>query len=157
MAAKEFAEYKYEAGLESSKGIINFFIIAPIPMLVFIGINYQPLVLFLIIIPLVIFFMNLRSSSPNIVLVGARYLIVGGSVVYYANIAEVSEDRDRGVLTILTDQGRTVKIISNKFPTGARKPAKIKKNRDAKFMKTAEKIVSRIREISPHALKGLSS
>ena len=101
------------------------------------------------VVPIIIAIVNARSASINIILIGARYLIAGNTVVYYSNIEKAKLGRAKKIFTITTEQGRTPEIKADNFPTNARKPDKIQKNKTAKFNKTVEKIEAILKELSP--------
>ena len=84
-------------------------------------------------------------------LLGARYLICGNRIVYFANIQRVDRDDPGGRLTLSSPSGEFFCLERSKFPTNARKPEKIRRNREAKFAKVAERIVLNVRAANPTA------
>jgi hypothetical protein len=91
------------------------------------------------------------ASAPKRLLVGPRYLICGGRIVYYGNVARLALDRKAGRLTLTCGDGQTLVVEADKFPTNARKSHKVAANKAAKFAKVAERIVDKVRSASPAA------
>lgn len=150
MAAKEFAEYKYNAGVASGKTFKYVLIwLLAIGVFVLCIALVMPVLLALLIVPVVLGVFNARSASPNSILIGGRYLVVGNDVVYYNNIDKAHIDKKNRVFTIKTGLGKTVEIKAENFPTDARKPDKIANNKAGKFDKVAEKIALRMQDVKP--------
>lgn len=80
---------------------------------------------------------------------GPRYLLCGSNIVYYGNVTRLAMSAVDGKLSVRSANGKTFVLEREKFPTGARKADKIRKNRAAKFDKVAAKIVERVRKASP--------
>ncbi len=84
-------------------------------------------------------------------MVGARYLICGERIVYFANVVRVERNDAHGHLSLVSANGNRVDIERDKFPTNARKTDKIRRNKAAKFVKVANHLVERIRRAAPTA------
>ena len=85
---------------------------------------------------------------------GPRYLVCGDDIVYFANVTQITLQQGEGKLHLKTSSGKSFTLDRDKFPTGARKAAKIAINKAAKFDKVSAKIIDKIRRASP-ALAGL--
>lgn len=105
--------------------------------------------------PLAIFlfvgFLLLLKPSRKILL-GPRYLLCGGEIVYFANIDRVDRDDIAGTLRLTGADGRGFVLERDKFPSAARKTDKIRRNQAAKFAKVAEQVVGRVRAAAPAAV-----
>ena len=84
----------------------------------------------------------------NQLLLGPRYLICGNRVLYYANIAQLGlpapgrlEIREQGDMPLILTQ--------DDFPTNARKPDKIARNKQAKFDKVKLRILEKVVAANP--------
>ena len=84
-------------------------------------------------------------------LVGPRYLICGERILYFANIVRIERDDAAGRLLLVPAEGSPLEIERDKFPTNARKTAKIARNKEAKFTKVANHLVERVRQAAPGA------
>ncbi len=85
------------------------------------------------------------------ILLGSRYLICGGDIIYYANVQRIDRDNVGGRLSLSLPDAVPFTLEREKFPTNARKADKIKRNRDAKFAKVADRIVLHIQAANPAA------
>lgn len=72
-------------------------------------------------------------------------------MLYYRNVDQMVLDHRQGHLVLLRDGKRLFRLERDKFPTAARKPPKIKANREAKFTKVSEKIIGRVQAYCPEA------
>lgn len=88
-------------------------------------------------------------TVPRQLALGPRYLVCGEVIVYYGNVDQVVIDRQAGKLTLVSAGNRRFAIERERFPTNARKTAKIAANKEAKFAKVAEKLIAKIRHASP--------
>lgn len=79
---------------------------------------------------------------------GPRYLLCGNKVVYYANVRKMVL-RPGQVLILHTDAGTKFDLDWERFPTGARKEAKIKANKARKFEKVSQGIIRRVLGAAP--------
>jgi hypothetical protein len=149
MAAKEFPEYKYESGVKSGRGLTIFIIIALSFAILIAGVSLSPIILILFVIPIYLAVRNAQSGNPDIIYITDRYLIVGNKVIYFSNINESKLDKEKSIMTISTVDGNTIQIGASHFPTNARKPEKIAKNKKDKFIKATERISARLKELSP--------
>ena len=84
-------------------------------------------------------------------LIGPRYLLCGNSLVYFANVTRLRYAETEGRLSVECASGKTFVLDRDKFPTGARKADKIKRNKAAKFTKVAGKIVDKVRTAATNA------
>lgn len=98
----------------------------------------------LIVVPLLI-----RFAVPRQIAVGPRYLICGKVIVYYGSVDKVELDSDAGQMTLHCGGQRRFVLERDKFPSNARKSAKIAANQAAKFAKASTKLLERIRHASP--------
>lgn len=85
------------------------------------------------------------------ILIGPRYLICGSDIVYYANVQRIDRDDVAGRLTLSLDGTAPFSLEREKFPTNARKADKIKRNRQTKFAKVADRIVLHVQAANPAA------
>ncbi len=90
-------------------------------------------------------------TSTRKILVGTRYLICGSEIVYFANVERVDRDDVAGILRLTGNDGRSLLIDRDKFPTNARKAHKILNNKLAKFTKVAERIITHVQAANPAA------
>lgn len=109
-----------------------------------LALQLPPLAFFLFAGALLALFAGTRK-----LLLGPRYLICGGEIVYFANIERVDRDEVAGTLSLAAAGAPPFVLERAKFPTAARKSAKIARNRAAKFAKVAERIVSAVRAANP--------
>lgn len=108
--------------------------------------SIPPLAIFLF----VSFLLLLKPSRK--ILLGPRYLLCGGEIVYFANIDRVDRDDIAGTLRLTGADGRGFVLERDKFPSAARKTDKIRRNQAAKFAKVAEQVVGRVRAAAPAAV-----
>ena len=85
------------------------------------------------------------------ILIKPRYLICGNTIFYYKNINKIVFNHDSGLLLIYTDNKEVFRLEKELFPTNARKPDKISKNKNNKFKKVSDKIIDNIKKASPNA------
>jgi hypothetical protein len=78
---------------------------------------------------------------------GARYLLCGNTVVYYANVRKMVLRPGQDLVLAWADGSFMLQL--DKFPTNARKDAKIRKNKAAKFEKVSNGIIRRVLLASP--------
>ena len=109
----------------------------------------SPWFLLLLLTPVGIFVYIKRSGCSKPLLITSRYLILGDRIMYFGTVTRASLDKEKQTLTIIADKGRSLTIAADKFPTNARKPDKIRINRSAKFDKVSERIMARLRVVSP--------
>ena len=98
----------------------------------------------LIAIPLLI-----RFAVSRQIAVGPRYLLCGEDIVYYGSVDKVELDAEAGRMTLHCGGHRRFVLERDKFPSNARKSAKIAANQAAKFAKASTKLLERIRQASP--------
>jgi hypothetical protein len=105
-----------------------------------------------LLIPLAIMIHLIRSSSAKGLFIGPRFLIAGDAIIYYANVSKATLDRQRQILTLVSEQGKRLVIEGERFPTNARKAEKIKINKTAKFEKVSEKVLQRLKGVTPEVI-----
>lgn len=91
----------------------------------------------------------LYASGYKKMYLGVRRIVCGNSVLYYGNISRVVVHRDAGWMVLESATGSSLRIVEDKFPTSARKPEKIKKNRSEKFNRVVEKVLARVAKLAP--------
>jgi hypothetical protein len=97
----------------------------------------------LLVVPLVAWLSATRQLH-----LGPRYLLCGNTIVYYGNVKRLTLSRAQGKLSLVCANGESFVLDRSKFPTGARKAAKITKNKAAKFDKVSAKIIEKVRASS---------
>lgn len=97
----------------------------------------------LLVVPLIAWL-----SAPRQLLLGPRYLLCGNAILYYGNVRQLTLSPAQGKLRLVCANGQSFVLERDKFPTGARKPDKISKNKAAKFDKVSAKIVEKVRATS---------
>ena len=80
---------------------------------------------------------------------GPRYLLCGTDIVYYANVTKLVLSEMNGTLNLHSANGKAFTLERGKFPTNARKPDKVKRNKEAKFAKVSAKIIEKVQKLSP--------
>ena len=122
----------------------------PLAIVLLLGsaISYKliPLPFFLLVGGLIALF-----ASSKKIQIGPRYLICGPHILYFANIERIERDDVAGRLILASADKLPLIIDREKFPTGARKSDKIKRNRQAKFAKVADRIIMQVQAANPHA------
>jgi len=78
-----------------------------------------------------------------------RYFICGDTIIYYRRINKLSLSETAGVLDMDWGSRKSFRLERERFPTNARKPAKIAKNKNAKFTKVAGKIIEKVLSVKP--------
>ncbi len=91
-----------------------------------------------------------RLSAARYLQIGPRYLLCGDTILYYGNVQRMVLAKAEGRLTLYgADKGKPLVIERSKFPTNARKPDKIAKNKDTKFEKVSARIVGHVLQAAP--------
>ena len=90
-----------------------------------------------------------RATAPRYLQLGPRYLLCGDTIVYYGNVRRVALSRSSGTLELFDTEGPVLSLERDKFPTNARKPDKITKNKASKFEKVSCRIIERVRQAAP--------
>ena len=91
-----------------------------------------------------------RLSAARYLQIGPRYLLCGDTILYYANVQRMVLARAQGRLSLYgTDKNQPLVIERSEFPTNARKPDKIAKNKDAKFDKVSARIIESVLKAAP--------
>lgn len=99
----------------------------------------------LLVVPMVAWLSATRQLQ-----LGPRYLLCGNTIVYFGNVKRLTLSRAQGKLSLVCANGESFVLDRSKFPTGARKAAKITKNKAAKFDKVSAKIIDKVRASSTH-------
>ncbi|APV51685.1 hypothetical protein BWI17_19500 [Betaproteobacteria bacterium GR16-43] len=87
---------------------------------------------------------------------GMRYLVCGNTVVYYANVRRM-ELHPGNYLVLQSGKDGVFRLERERFPTNARKAAKIEMNKTIKFDKVSRRIIDRVLQAAPTVqLKGLT-
>ena len=92
-------------------------------------------------------------SAPRKLLLGPRYLLCGNTLVYFGNVKRMNLSSAQGKLRLECANGTTFVLERDKFPTGARKPNKIAKNKAAKFDKVSAKIMEKVRAATANTVQ----
>jgi len=90
-----------------------------------------------------------RVTAGRYLQLGPRYLLCGDTLVYYGNVRRMALSRSRGTLELFGASGSVLRLERDKFPTNARKPDKVTKNKAAKFEKVSARIVERVLQAAP--------
>lgn len=91
-----------------------------------------------------------RLSAARYLQIGPRYLLCGDTIVYFGNVQRMVLARSEGRLSLYgADKGKPLVIERSKFPTNARKPDKIAKNKDTKFEKVSARIIEGVLKAAP--------
>jgi len=144
----QLAVFKYQhdgrVGLSHKRKI---FVIAALVLAVIASVAFFPGGAFAFLLPLFAFL-----GRPRTLAVGPRYLVCGDDIVYYANVTQLRLAEAQGRMDLVTTGGKVFSIERAKFPTSARKSAKIAVNKAAKFNKVTAKIVDKVRRAAPAAV-----
>ena len=142
MTPTEFSTFKYQhpdRAVRSRKRLI--FVGLSLAVALGIAVLAFPPGALALLVPLVAWF----SVSKQLQL-GPRYLLCGQSIVYYGNVTRLTLARAQGSLRVQSASGQVFVLERDKFPTGARKTAKIAANKAAKFDKVSGKIIDKVRQ-----------
>ncbi len=151
METKGPAAFKYQTPGSSNAGLVAALITSLI-VTVICAANVAPWFLIGLLLPVGIAVYLIRVGMRKSLVIAPRYLIVGDTIIYFSTVAKAQLDRRRQVLTLLSEKGKRVMIEAEKFPTNARKDAKIKANKSAKFDKVSEKILGRLTGVTPEVI-----
>ncbi|MFO1264592.1 MAG: hypothetical protein U1E84_14840 [Rhodoferax sp.] len=150
MTPTEFAQFKYQHTDAAVRSVARLWFVGISLALGLILLSMRsvplPLALFAMAVPAVAWF-----SASRHLLLGPRYLLCGRTIVYYANVKRLTLSRATGTLRVQSNSGQDFVLERDKFPTGARKADKIKKNKAAKFDKVADKIIDKVRKATTSA------
>mgnify|MGYP003598379892 FL=1 len=150
MTPTEFAQFKYQHADAAVRSVARLWFMGISLGVGLILLSMRsvplPLALFAMAVPAVAWF-----SASRHLLLGPRYLLCGKAIVYYANVKHLSLSRTSGTLRVQSNNGQSFVLERDKFPTAARKAAKKKKNKAAKFDKVADKIIEKVRKAAPGA------
>lgn len=103
-----------------------------------------PFGLLALLVPAMIYLAGGRT-----LMIGPRYFICGDQIIYYANVTELKLSEAEGTLSVQTGKAIPFVIERERFPTSARKKAKIAANKAAKFNKVTTRIIEKVRRASP--------
>jgi hypothetical protein len=143
---RDMALYSYELDSRRQNMILSVVAVAVTALIG--GLTLSSWFFLLFIIPVVIVIQLVRSGNSRPLLVARRYLILGERIVYYRNILRAVIDHREQTLTLSSERSQPLVIAADKFPTNARKPDKIKANRNRKFNDVAARVSGRLREAS---------
>src|SRR3990167_5715060 len=90
-----------------------------------------------------------RLTAGRYLQLGPRYLLCGDSIVYYGNVRRLVLSRSSGTLELFGADGPVLRLERDKFPTNARKPDKITRNKATKFEKVSARIIERVLQAAP--------
>lgn len=150
MTPTEFATFKYQhtEGTQRSKTRVRVTAACLGGAALSSVFGIFPLSIVLLVIALIAWF-----SAPRQLLLGPRYLLCGNSIVYFGNVKQMDLSSAQGKLRLECKNGTSFVLERDKFPTGARKADKIKKNKAAKFEKVSSKIMERVRTATTNAVR----
>ena len=141
----QLAVFKYKhdgrVGLSPKRKI---FVIAALVLALITSVAYFPSGLLAFLLPVIAFF-----GRPRTLALGSRYLVCGDDIVYYANVTQLTLSEVQGRMDLATAGGKVFSIERDKFPTSARKTAKVAANKAAKFSKVTAKIIDKVRRAAP--------
>lgn len=150
MTPTEFAQFKYQHADAAARSTARLWFVGISLAIALVLLSMRsvplPVALFAMAVPAVAWF-----SGSRHLLLGPRYLLCGKSIIYYANVQRLTLSRSAGTLQVQSRNGQRFVLERDKFPTGARKADKIKKNKAAKFDKVADKIIEKVRKASSGA------
>lgn len=89
-----------------------------------------------------------KGPKPSLAL-GPRYLLCGKRIVYYANVRRMELTAGK-TLTLKGGDGETFTLEVDRFPTNARKTAKVAANKAAKFEKVSNKLIRHVLLAAPY-------
>lgn len=139
-------KYKHDGRVGLSRKRKLFVIAALVPALI-ASVAFFPGGLLVFLLPVIAFFGRARTLA-----VGPRYLVCGDDIVYYANVTHLTLAAAQGRMDLVTTGGKVFSLERDKFPTNARKTAKIAANKAAKFSKVTAKIIDKVRRAAPAAV-----
>jgi hypothetical protein len=145
MGELNFTSYKYNHGRAQpiSRGQVILLTVAvmliPIAFILFV-----PFGICVTIMLIAIFF----KSRKSLLCIAPRFLTCGPTILYYRNITKIVLQKEPGQLTLFCGD-ESLRITQDKFPTGARKPDKIKANTEAKFKKVSDRIIGKVLKVTP--------
>ena len=148
MTPTEFSQFKYQHSDTATRSPARRWftgISFGLALLIFVsGYLVFPVSLVPLLVPLIAW-----TTASRQLLLGPRYLLCGKTIVYYANVNRLTLSGANGTLRLQSQNGKSFVLERDKFPTGARKADKIKKNKAAKFDKVSSKIIEKVRKAAP--------
>ncbi|MDK9717587.1 MAG: hypothetical protein OEL57_06705 [Trichlorobacter sp.] len=151
METKGPAAFKYKVEGSSNATLVVVLIVALFGSIVCAA-NFGAWLLLGLLLPVGIVIYLVRKGMRKSLLIASRYLIVGEQIIYYGTVAKAQLDRQRQVLTLISEKGKRLTIEAEKFPTNARKDFKIKANKTAKFDKVCEKVLTKLSGVTPEII-----
>lgn len=82
-------------------------------------------------------------------ILGPRTLQSGNRLVYFNQVTRVQLEAAAGEMTLYSGDREVFRLEMARFPTNARKPDKIARNKRAKFDRVAARLAARVRAASP--------
>ena len=144
----QLAVFKYKhGGRVALSGKRKLFIIATLVLAAIVAFASVQGGLVVFLFPVLAFF-----GRSGTLAVGPRYLVCGDDIVYFANVTQVTLSEAKGRMDLVTTGGKTFSLEREKFPTNARKTAKIAANKAVKFNKATAKIIDKVRRAAPAAV-----
>ena len=145
MAAPTFALFKYpHGGRPLTSPARRRFTYASATMALLATVLAFPAGALLWVLPLLA-----RLTAGRYLQLGPRYLLCGDTIVYYGNVRRLIRSRSMGTLALHCASGTVLLLERDKFPTSARKPDKIQKNKAAKFEKVSSRLIERVARAAP--------
>jgi hypothetical protein len=89
------------------------------------------------------------SYREKVLTVTEGFVMDGLKVIHYGNLQKIVIDEKRLTCVLRSHGGHTIAIEAEKFPTGARKEFKVKRNRANKFYKAVEAILNHVDQSQP--------
>lgn len=151
MEPKGPAAFKYEINCSSNAGLMATLITGIIVAIIATA-NFGPWWLLVLVLPLGIVIHLIREGIQKNLVIAPRYLIVGETIIYFSTVSKALVDRQKQILTLISDKGKRVVIEAERFPTNARKDFKIKANKTAKFDKVVAKVLQRLQGVTPESI-----
>ncbi len=148
MTPTQFASFKYQhsdqAGRSQKR---HWFVYGSLAFALLVMTSFAWIIgAVLLVVPLIAWLHTDRE-----LLLGPRYMLCGKTIVYYANVKRMTLLPAQGKLRVVCTNGQSFVLERDKFPTSARKAAKIAKNKAAKFDKVSSKIIEKVRKATNNA------
>jgi hypothetical protein len=150
MNKKASATYRYDAAAPSSLvffGAYHYVIFLIVILVLFLAIAVHWTFLFLLVVLLIA--TSVSKGRNRSITLDSKFLVICGKVIWYHNIEKIIIDKGKQEMLVKTKDSPVILINSTHFPTNARKDVKIQKNKAGKFFKTSEKIIGKVKAISP--------
>lgn len=148
---KKAATYKYNVSAKSSLICYNslpyVILVIVIGLIIYLAIT-QHILFIATLIPLWIIIFGYGKKNEAVT-IDLNFMVLGSDIIWYQNIEEIDIHKHTNTMHICTKDSQKFIISSEDFPTNARKDFKIKRNKEGKFLKVSEKIIKKVRAISP--------